>query len=133
MVQLTTSLVAALVTLCPLILATPSKLEARYPNCDRANVGFGHTKEAVQCINQLAALGSTPCVTDYGGRKLRTCGGTLIWSVSRVPRGARTTCENVAKTLGRIMDVCNRPDDNIQGNDFVFGNGDFYVEIRANF
>ena len=38
----------------------------------------------------------------------------------------------VAKTLGRIMDVCNRPDDLIQGNDYVFGNGDFWVEIRSN-
>ena len=42
MVQLTTSLVAALVAFCPLVLASPAKLEARYPKCDRANVGFGH-------------------------------------------------------------------------------------------
>ncbi|KAL2070155.1 hypothetical protein VTL71DRAFT_13181 [Oculimacula yallundae] len=107
MVQLTTSLVATLVAFCPLVFASPAKLEARYPKCDRANVGFGHGP-ARGTDNMICFL------------RQKSSNANAVVSSGQV-----------ATTLGRIMDVCNRPDDLIQGNDYVIGNGDFWVEIRS--
>ncbi|KAH6669855.1 hypothetical protein B0J14DRAFT_105678 [Halenospora varia] len=130
MVQLATSLIAALAALSSLTLAAPSNLEARAPVCSRPGIAWGNTQEAVTCINQLAALGST-CVTDYAGRSLRRCGSTEIWSISRTSKGASTPCQNVARSAGLIMDACNQPDNRISGWAYAQGNGDFYIEIRG--
>ncbi|PVH92497.1 hypothetical protein DM02DRAFT_677464 [Periconia macrospinosa] len=131
MVQITTSLLGFLAA-SSLAVAVPNTLQARAPSCDDV-VLVGYPDEAARCINELAALNSV-CKTDFAGRVLRKCGGTLIWSISRVPKGASTPCKNVAASAGLIMDaytVNHGLGDRVSGSAFVVGNGDFWIQIRG--
>ncbi|KAH8672298.1 hypothetical protein BGZ61DRAFT_521332 [Ilyonectria robusta] len=67
--------------------------------------------DAAECINYLASIGGRDCTVHSGSQQLfRRIRGARIWGQIGGGNNAPATdsCQNVARTGGRIMDSCTR-------------------------
>ncbi|KAG9250223.1 uncharacterized protein F5Z01DRAFT_678021 [Emericellopsis atlantica] len=86
--------------------------------------------DAVQCINQLAAKGTQECHASYGGATVFcTYGKAQVVAVTNKVEGTSSSCQDVARGLGAIMDQCWRPDNTVQGQSTAWGNGDMAIHL----
>ncbi|KAI8190980.1 hypothetical protein K4K49_012037 [Colletotrichum sp. SAR 10_70] len=86
--------------------------------------------DAVSCINYLAGLGSTSCVVSNAKSHFCTIGNAQITGVTSGSIPAASSCNDVARGAGYIMDACTLKDNTVQGSEFAYGNGDLLVWIR---
>ncbi|KAF9877054.1 hypothetical protein CkaCkLH20_05320 [Colletotrichum karsti] len=84
--------------------------------------------DAVSCIDDLARKGSQACVADSVSRMCRI-GNAQITGVSNGQR-ASSTCNDVARGAGVIMDHCTRADNYVQGSEWAYGSDVLLVHIR---
>ncbi|KAH6838539.1 hypothetical protein B0I37DRAFT_358291 [Chaetomium sp. MPI-CAGE-AT-0009] len=90
--------------------------------------------EAAECIRYLASLGNQACVATVSGQSFCRRGQTQITGISLLDRGRTTssTCNDVARGAGKIMDSCTRADGTVRGANAAWGNGNLIVDIRRN-
>ncbi|KXJ89103.1 hypothetical protein Micbo1qcDRAFT_177580 [Microdochium bolleyi] len=112
-------------------------IEARDLTCrdDLGAPSFGHADEAAACINYLAGLGNQACVSSISGVSFCRRGSTQITGLSKQGKnGATSSCANVARAAGAIMDRCTRVAADgvkfVKGANEAWGNGDLIVDIR---
>ncbi|KAF4854202.1 hypothetical protein CGCSCA4_v001823 [Colletotrichum siamense] len=86
--------------------------------------------DAVSCINYLAGLGSTSCVVSNAKSHFCTIGNAQITGVTSGSIPVASSCNDVARGAGYIMDACTLKDNTVQGSEFAYGNGDLLVWIR---
>ncbi|EQB55266.1 hypothetical protein CGLO_04829 [Colletotrichum gloeosporioides Cg-14] len=86
--------------------------------------------DAVSCINYLAGLGSTSCVVSNAKSHFCTIGNAQITGITSGSIPAASSCNDVARGAGYIMDACTLKDNTVQGSEFAYGNGDLLVWIR---
>ncbi|KAF3801383.1 hypothetical protein GCG54_00005539 [Colletotrichum gloeosporioides] len=96
----------------------------------QASVRFFTVADAVSCINYLAGLGSTSCVVSNAKSHFCTIGNAQITGVTSGSIPAASSCNDVARGAGYIMDACTLKDNTVQGSEFAYGNGDLLVWIR---
>ncbi|CAJ0542593.1 Ff.00g001560.m01.CDS01 [Fusarium sp. VM40] len=103
------------------VVAVPNTIEARKVSCmDNLSAdSLANVKEAVECINYLASLGNQPCVAKITG-------------LARKGPSATSTCQDVARGAGFIMDKCSRGDGKVRGQNEAWANGNLLVDIRNN-
>ncbi|KAK4148498.1 hypothetical protein C8A00DRAFT_19683 [Chaetomidium leptoderma] len=101
--------------------------------CNNIEGGSAPAPDAVRCINHLAALGTKPCKVTVKSR-FATFGNAEIWGVGA---GSKThsseltflCSEHIARAAGKVMDVCWRADNTVQGDEMAWGNGNIDVHI----
>ncbi|KAI4726290.1 hypothetical protein E4T49_05915 [Aureobasidium sp. EXF-10728] len=111
-------------------LEARSDVDCRDDNWDRWT--RGNTNEAVQCINQLAALGDQACEAAASAVQFCRYGNTVIMGMSRKPIAsdiASSRCQDVARGAGLIMDACTRGDGTVMGQNPAWGNGNLLITI----
>ncbi|KAK2064118.1 hypothetical protein LY76DRAFT_587829 [Colletotrichum caudatum] len=104
-------------------------LQKRY-YCNTIPNTEAYVPDAVACINELARRGGQECRVDTVnvfcviGRAQITGvkGGTAQYTSS--------SCNDVARGAGYVMDYCTRADNTVQGAEFAYGNGNLLVWIR---
>ncbi|KAK4183457.1 hypothetical protein QBC35DRAFT_443365 [Podospora australis] len=91
--------------------------------------------DAVTCIDYLAGLGGTACrigpertTSSFVARGFAEIVGVNGQSNVAVQQ---TTCQNIAQTAGRIMDVCWQPSNTVQGTMLATNNRWIAVHISA--
>ncbi|KAF9876631.1 hypothetical protein CkaCkLH20_06039 [Colletotrichum karsti] len=91
-----------------------------------------YVPDAVSCINQLAARGSEAC-TVATVTAFCVIGNAQITGVKGGTNDQSTTssCNDVARGAGAVMDSCTRADNMVQGAEFAYGNGNLLVHIRS--
>ncbi|KAJ1325376.1 hypothetical protein MN608_08567 [Microdochium nivale] len=108
-------------------------LESRDVSC-LDNLGQGslaRQNEAAECINYLASLGNQACVSSVNAVSFCRRGETQITGISKTGHnGATSSCQNVARAAGAIMDRCSRGDGTVRGQNEAWGNGNLLVDIR---
>ncbi|KXJ88097.1 hypothetical protein Micbo1qcDRAFT_207372 [Microdochium bolleyi] len=116
--------------------AAPS-LETRSLNCNEhlGSSNFAHGNAAVECINYLASLGNQACVSSVSAVSFCRRGDVQISGISKTGKnGATSSCANVARAAGAIMDRCTiKTADGVnwvKGANEAWGNGDLIVDIR---
>ncbi|ORY58553.1 uncharacterized protein BCR38DRAFT_352921 [Pseudomassariella vexata] len=90
--------------------------------------------DATDCVNELAALGDQVCEASVSGTAFCNRAGVQITGISiaggNTPRGTSSTCNDVARGAGRVLDLCSRGDGTVKGQTPAFGNGDLIVDVR---
>ncbi|KAF3932149.1 hypothetical protein ABW20_dc0108109 [Dactylellina cionopaga] len=125
-----------LLTAATLVAAVPTSngIFQRDADCrdDLGQDSLARTDEAVECINYLASLGGQACVATVSGQSFCRRGQTQITGLSRLDRGQNTqsSCQDVARGAGQILDRCTRADGTVRGANAAWGNGDLIVDIR---
>ncbi|RBR25029.1 uncharacterized protein FIESC28_02153 [Fusarium coffeatum] len=124
--------VTLLLSAASAVVAVPSALEKRKVTCrdDRPASELANVNEAVACINYLASLGSQPCVATVSGQSFCRRGNTQITGLARNGNTATSTCQEVARGAGFIMDKCSRGDGKVRGANEAWANGNLLVDIR---
>ncbi|KAH0429048.1 hypothetical protein CKAH01_06163 [Colletotrichum kahawae] len=89
-----------------------------------------YVPDAVTCINDLARKGGQACEVS-GSSNFCTVGRARIIGVA----GGGVTytsssCNDVARGAGLVMDSCTRADNTVQGAEKAWGNGNLLVWIR---
>ncbi|CCC06083.1 hypothetical protein SMACR_00300 [Sordaria macrospora] len=103
-------------------------------SCNNYDPGPAWAPDAVWCINNLAAKGSTACVA---GSVTYFCtrGRARITGVYSPPSGRvgqTSSCQQVAQSAGRIMDTCTAPNQYVEGSRMNINPETFMaVHIRA--
>ncbi|KAH8204569.1 hypothetical protein TruAng_001198 [Truncatella angustata] len=126
----------SLLALTVLSTALPTEenmLQTRDVTCrdDLPSSSLARTSEAVECINYLSSLGSQACVATVSGQSFCRRGQTQITGLSRIPgKNAQSTCQEVARGAGLILDRCSRGDGTVRGANEAWGNGNLLVDIR---
>ncbi|KAJ6259912.1 hypothetical protein Dda_5556 [Drechslerella dactyloides] len=135
MVKFTIPLFLAAATLAA-AMPTADSIFKREADCrdDLRPDTLARTNEAVECINYLASLGDQACVATVSGQSFCRRGETQITGISRLDRGRNTqsTCRDVARGAGQILDRCSRGDGTVRGANPAWGNGNLLVDIRRN-
>ncbi|WYZ42694.1 hypothetical protein EsH8_VI_000393 [Colletotrichum jinshuiense] len=111
--------------------ATEGGLLQKRVSCNNLVNTEAYVPDAVWCINDLARKGSQACVVQavsvfcvYGNAQITGVkGGTNAATVS-------SSCNDVARGAGFVMDSCTRADNTVQGSEFAYGNGNLLVHIR---
>ncbi|KAJ1323250.1 hypothetical protein MN608_11396 [Microdochium nivale] len=89
--------------------------------------------EAAACIKYLASLGNQACVSSVSAQSFCRRGQTQITGISKIGHhGTSSSCQNVARAAGAVMDRCSRADGSIRGQTEAWGNGNMIVDIRRN-
>ncbi|KIL87331.1 hypothetical protein FAVG1_09035 [Fusarium avenaceum] len=126
--------IALLLTTASSVVAVPNTIEARKLSCldNLPADSLANVKEAVECINYLASLGNQPCVAKVSGESFCRRGNTQITGLARKGPSATSTCQDVARGAGFIMDKCSRGDGKVRGQNEAWANGNLLVDIRNN-
>ncbi|KAI6752416.1 hypothetical protein HG530_013785 [Fusarium avenaceum] len=126
--------IALLLTAASSVVAVPNTIEARKVSCmdNLPADSLANVKEAVECINYLASLGNQPCVAKVSGQSFCRRGNTQITGLARNGPSATSTCQDVARGAGFIMDKCSRGDGKVRGQNEAWANGNLLVDIRNN-
>ncbi|WYZ36480.1 hypothetical protein EsH8_XV_000033 [Colletotrichum jinshuiense] len=90
-----------------------------------------YVPDAVTCINYLASLGGQACVVSEARSIFCTAGNAQISGVRGISIPVSSSCNDVARGAGYVMDACTRADNLVQGSEFAYGNGNLLVWIRA--
>ncbi|GAB1310114.1 hypothetical protein MFIFM68171_00324 [Madurella fahalii] len=129
----------SLLALATLTAAAPASeninpLQPRAVDCrdDLGESSLARASEAAECINYLASLGAQACVASVSGTSFCRRGQTQITGLSLLGGGdsTRSSCQNVARGAGQIMDLCTRGDGTVRGQTPAWGNGNMIVDIR---
>ncbi|KAM5345694.1 hypothetical protein ACJ41O_011555 [Fusarium nematophilum] len=90
-----------------------------------------YVPDAVKCINRLAAKGKKRCRVDGTG---------LLCKIGRARIRAQTggttktkqsdTCNNIARSAGKVMDKCTRADNTVHGSEYAWGNKYMVVNVQ---
>ncbi|KAK4171442.1 hypothetical protein QBC36DRAFT_199344 [Triangularia setosa] len=96
--------------------------------CNNIPGGEAPVPDAVQCINHLAALGTTNCVVTISSR-FATYGNAEIWGFGAGMATHSSWCQHIARAAGLVMDACWRADNTVQGDEMAWGNGNIDVHI----
>ncbi|KAG8672245.1 hypothetical protein FPOAC2_05617 [Fusarium poae] len=131
MVNFVTS-ITLLLTAASAVVASPNALEKRKVTCrdDLPNSELANAKEAAACIDYLASLGSKPCVATVSGQSFCRRGNTQITGLARGAPTRTSTCQDVARGAGFILDKCTRGDGKVRGANEAWANGNLLVDIR---
>ncbi|KAF4962559.1 hypothetical protein FSARC_9337 [Fusarium sarcochroum] len=135
MVNFVTS-IALLLTVASSALAVPHTLEERQDTSCMDHLpasSLANVNEAVECINYLASLGNQACVAGVSGQSFCRRGNTQITGLARnLPshETSSSTCRDVARGAGLIMDRCSRGDGKVRGQNPAWGNGNLVIDIR---
>ncbi|KAM0410801.1 hypothetical protein ACHAPD_010612 [Fusarium lateritium] len=131
MVNFVTS-ITILLTAASAVVAAPDTLEKRAVACrdDRPNSELANANEAAACIVNLASLGSQPCVATISGQSFCRRGDTQITGLARGAPTRTSTCQEVARGAGFILDKCTRGDGKVRGANEARANGNLLVDIR---
>ncbi|KAF3912522.1 hypothetical protein ABW20_dc0108144 [Dactylellina cionopaga] len=136
MVNFSIPLFLAIATLTAAMPTSDNNIFKRDVDCrdDLRPNTIARTSEAVECINYLASLGDQACVATVSGQSFCRRGETQITGISRLDRGQNTqsTCRDVARGAGQILDRCSRADGTVRGANAAWGNGNLLVDIRRN-
>ncbi|KAH7374868.1 hypothetical protein B0T11DRAFT_344715 [Plectosphaerella cucumerina] len=98
--------------------------------CNHLDLGSAWAPDAVACINQLASNGQT-CRVDVTVA-FCTIGNAQIVGVRGGPGPyTESSCQDVARAAGYVMDNCWRADNTVQGDHYAWGNGNMAVHIAA--
>ncbi|KAJ4124313.1 hypothetical protein NW768_009672 [Fusarium equiseti] len=130
MVNFITSL-SLLLAAATSVVAVPHTLEARDDTTcrnDLSDKSFGSAADAVWCINYLASL-NQPCVGHVSGQQFCKRGTTAITGLTRSGTSS-SSCKDVARAAGLIMDKCTTSDGRVKGANPAWGNGNLIVDIR---
>ncbi|KAF4460673.1 hypothetical protein FALBO_12540 [Fusarium albosuccineum] len=92
---------------------------------------FANSNEAVDCINYLAGLGGQPCTGTVSGTSFCWRGNTQITGIAPNGGSSTSSCQDVARGAGQIMDNCSRGDGKVKGQNPAWGNGNLIVDIRS--
>ncbi|KAF5618713.1 hypothetical protein F52700_12233 [Fusarium sp. NRRL 52700] len=117
-------------------LAIPSSLFERVDTTCRDDLPedtLANVQEAVECINYLASL-NQDCTAGVSGVPFCRRGNTQITGLAvGLPADQTTTssCQEVARGAGVIMDKCSRGDGRVRGANPAWGNGNLLVDIRS--
>ncbi|GKT40607.1 uncharacterized protein ColSpa_00788 [Colletotrichum spaethianum] len=105
-------------------------LQKRY-TCNTIPDTEAYVPDAVACINDLARKGSQECRVDAVSI-FCVIGRAQITGVKGGTNNQYTssTCNDVARGAGYVMDHCTRADNTVQGAEFAYGNGNLLVWIR---
>ncbi|KAH6672782.1 hypothetical protein F5X68DRAFT_247133 [Plectosphaerella plurivora] len=88
--------------------------------------------DAVACINQLAS-NDRMCRIEASGT-FCLIGDAMIFGVrGGSERFTESSCRDVARAAGFVMDNCWRADNRVQGDHFAWGNGNMAVHVSAPF
>ncbi|KAK6538579.1 hypothetical protein TWF694_010157 [Orbilia ellipsospora] len=135
MVKLSISIFSLLATAAlAAAVPTPNEIFKRDVTCrdDLKADSLARVDEAVECINYLASLGGQDCVATVSGQSFCRRGQTQITGLSRLGGGqnAVSSCQDVARGAGQILDRCTRGDGTVRGANEAWGNGNLLVDIR---
>ncbi|KAF5685723.1 hypothetical protein FDENT_6058 [Fusarium denticulatum] len=116
-------------------LAIPSSLFERSDTTCRDDLPentLANVQEAVECINYLASLnqGCTAGVSGVSFCKRRNTQITGLAVGLLAHQTATSSCKDVARGAGLIMDRCSRGDGKVRGANPAWGNGHLLVDIR---
>ncbi|KAF9769050.1 hypothetical protein IL306_013606 [Fusarium sp. DS 682] len=131
------SSITVLLTAASSALAIPHTLQSRDEvSCTDNLPGetLANVNEAVECINYLASLGDQACVAGVSGVPFCRRGNTQITGLTiGLPsdQTSSSSCRDVARGAGFIMDRCTRADGKVRGQVPAFGNGNLLVDIRT--
>ncbi|RGP78706.1 hypothetical protein FLONG3_3161 [Fusarium longipes] len=134
MVNFITS-ITLLLTAASSVVAVPHDLEARSDTDCMDYLGadaLANVDDAVYCINYLASL-NQDCVATISGTSFCKRGNTQITGLAKYDLNHLTTkssCKDVARGAGLIMDRCTRGDGTVRGQNPAWGNGNLMVDIR---
>ncbi|KAG5662690.1 hypothetical protein KAF25_005108 [Fusarium avenaceum] len=136
MVNFVTS-VAVLLTAVSSAVAIPYTLQERQSDTTCMDhlpaSSLARVSEAVECINYLASLNQA-CVAGVSGVSFCRRGNTQITGLARnLPSHltSSSSCKDVARGAGLIMDRCTRGDGTVRGQNPAWGNGNLWVDIRS--
>ncbi|KAK2042627.1 hypothetical protein LZ31DRAFT_555919 [Colletotrichum somersetense] len=105
-------------------------LQKRY-SCNTIPNTEAYVPDAVACINDLARKGGQECRVDAVS-VFCVIGQAQITGVKGGTDAQYTSssCNDVARGAGYVMDHCTRADNTVQGSEFAYGNGNLLVWIR---
>ncbi|TDZ30026.1 hypothetical protein C8035_v003496 [Colletotrichum spinosum] len=104
-------------------------LQKRY-FCNTIPGSEAYIPDAVSCINELARRGGQACSTG-GATAFCVIGRAQITGVKGgTASSVSSSCNDVARGAGYVMDHCSRADNMVQGAEYAYGNGNLLVWIR---
>ncbi|KAK3385356.1 hypothetical protein B0H63DRAFT_543672 [Podospora didyma] len=86
--------------------------------------------DAVACINELARRGGDTCRANSVSVFCRNNGAQITGVAGGGVTNTASSCNDVARGAGFVMDHCTRADNTVQGAEFAYGNGNLLVWIR---
>ncbi|KAK4156113.1 hypothetical protein C8A00DRAFT_41381 [Chaetomidium leptoderma] len=105
---------------------TRGLLGKRVPRCNEIVNTEAWVPHAVACINELARRGGD-CRVQFSTRfcisGTAEINGNSGWDTT-------SSCNDVARGAGYIMDHCTRADNTVQGSEYAHGNGILLVRIH---
>ncbi|QDS77944.1 hypothetical protein FKW77_001363 [Venturia effusa] len=104
------------------------RLEKRY-GCNTIPGTEAPISDAVWCINNLASRGSQKC-TAAAVVHFCTHGRARIMGVAGGIGSTTSSCNNIARAAGTVMDHCTRADNTVQGYEYALGNINMAVWIK---
>ena len=98
--------------------------------CNHLSIGSASVPDAVACINYLASSGRT-CRVEGPNVAFCTIGNAQIVGVRGSSGPTESSCVDIARAAGAVMDACWRADNTVQGDHYAHGNGNIAVHIAA--
>ncbi|EFQ27390.1 hypothetical protein CGRA01v4_04466 [Colletotrichum graminicola] len=109
--------------------ATGENLIQKRYTCNTIPNTEAYVPDAVACINELARRGGQECRVD-AVTVFCVIGRAQITGVRGGNTPTASSCNDVARGAGYVMDHCTRADNTVQGSEFAYGNGNLLVWIR---
>ncbi|KAK1980103.1 hypothetical protein LZ30DRAFT_782986 [Colletotrichum cereale] len=89
-----------------------------------------YVPDAVACINDLARKGGQECRVNAVSVFCVIGRAQITGVAGGNPAVTSSSCNDVARGAGYVMDHCTRADNTVQGAEFAYGNGNLLVWIR---
>ncbi|KAI9899781.1 hypothetical protein N3K66_006242 [Trichothecium roseum] len=91
--------------------------------CNRNGFTSAKAPDAVSCINELARRGSQACRAKSATKFCSIGTAEIVGVAGEGPKyDTSAPCQQVASAAGRILDICWRADNTVQGMNYVNGN-----------
>ncbi|KAI9899778.1 hypothetical protein N3K66_006239 [Trichothecium roseum] len=78
---------------------------------------------AAACIDKIARRGGQTCHSKTITTFCSNSGAEIVGATTGPKFDVKTTCQKVAATAGKVMDICFRSDNTVQGVNFLNGKG----------
>lgn len=98
--------------------------------CNHLSIPPASVPDAVTCINQLASNGQA-CRVEGPTVAFCTFGNAQIVGVRGSQGPTESSCNDIARAAGAVLDSCWRADNTVQGDEYAWGNGDIAVHVAA--
>ncbi|KAK8004843.1 hypothetical protein PG990_010880 [Apiospora arundinis] len=96
--------------------------------CNLGNTCFA--PDAAKCVNYLAGRGSQECRTGVSATQMCHALSAQILGLSAAGERANS-CANVARAAGHVLDVCTKPNNQINGQGVLDSDREFNVIIAG--